>query len=371
MKSINAAREIRLVDSLARGFRRSPNQLNARHESDAELVRVPGTQLVLAVTTDDIAEEIETGLYRDPYLIGWMAVLVNTSDLAAVGARPLGLLVNETLPADAPRGFLAALQRGIQDASEVCGVPILGGDTNFGTHLHIGATAIGTVDPARPLTRRECEPGDLLFTSGPLGLGTAFALVQLLNDRGANTPQAISPSSARETIEFLPRPRLAEGRILRSVASACMDTSDGAIATLDELMRVNGVGFRLERPPRQCLHPAALQVALGSGLPAWTMLAGPHGEFELLFTVRPNRVVPLMRKAFRIGWHPVRLGRAIMETGLRLRIGDCERWLDATRVRDLFGECGGEPRAYREALLALHQKLVGTPVGRSPMPRAG
>lgn len=359
MNPTASAREIQLVDDLARAFRRSPHQLNARHESDAEIVRVPGTQVVLAVTTDDIAEEIESGLYRDPYLIGWMTVLINASDLAAVGSRPLGLLLNETLPQEAAADFLAALQRGIRDASEACGVPVLGGDTNFGPRLHVGATAIGIVDSARPLSRRGCEPGDVLFASGPLGLGTAFALLQLLNGHAATAPKSVIPPSEREAVEFLPHPRLAEGRVLGSVASACMDTSDGAIATLDELMRVNALGFRVEQPIEQYLHHGALRIALGAGLPVWMMLAGPHGEFELLFTVRPNRVATLEREARRIGWQPLRLGRATREAGLRLRLEDSERAIDATRVRDLFGECGGDAEAYRAALFALHRELIG------------
>jgi thiamine-monophosphate kinase len=361
MKPTNVAREIRLIDGLARAFGRSPHQLNARHESDAELLRLPGTDLVLAVTADDIAEEVESGLYRDPFLIGWMAVLINASDLAAVGARPVGLLLNETLPPDASERFLASLQRGIRDASEACGIPVLGGDTNFGTRLHIGATAIGLIETGAPLTRRGCEPGDVLYASGPLGLGTAFALLQLLSGGAATSPPATNGDSPLASLEFLPQPRLTEGRILGSIASACMDTSDGAIATLDELMRVNGVGFRLDPLLDRLLDRGALQAARAAGLPAWMMLAGPHGEFELIFTVRPTRLGTLERAARRIGWRPIRLGRAVPEPGLRLRIEDAPRALDATRIRDLFGECGGDPLAYRAALLAFHEELMAAP----------
>lgn len=75
---------------LTSSFQRSPQQINHLNESDSELLRLDNDS-ILAITTDCIVEEIETGLYDDPYLIGWMLVVVNLSDLAAVGARPLGL----------------------------------------------------------------------------------------------------------------------------------------------------------------------------------------------------------------------------------------------------------------------------------------
>ena len=61
------------------------------------LIQIPGTSLVIAITTDSIVKELKTGLYSDPYTIGWMTVLANASDLAAVGPEPSGILISETL----------------------------------------------------------------------------------------------------------------------------------------------------------------------------------------------------------------------------------------------------------------------------------
>lgn len=219
----------------------------------------------------------------------------------------------------------------------------------------MGATALGIVDAAPPLTRRGCGPGDLLFASGPLGLGAAFALLQLL-DRPDPSREA-SPLVSR-TLEFLPRARLREGQTLGSVASACMDTSDGMVATLDELMRVNRLGFRLHRPLEECLHPSAREVARDAGIPAWMMLAGPHGEFELLFTVRPERVRAFERSARRVAWSPLLLGRVTREPGLSAPIDGAQRSFDARRVRNLFGECGGDVDAYLAGLFRLHEEIL-------------
>ena len=115
------------VESLVRGFARSPCQLNRVHESDAELIRLPGTDMVLAVTVDQIVEEVRAGLYDDPYLLGWMTVAASASDLAAVGAEPLGVLIGEVFPVDPAPGFVEGLQRGLSEASAAARLPVLGG----------------------------------------------------------------------------------------------------------------------------------------------------------------------------------------------------------------------------------------------------
>jgi thiamine-monophosphate kinase len=98
MYQLNEILENKIIDNLIAGFERSPDQLNKPHESDAEIMQL-GT-LKLAVTTDSISEEISTGLYEEPYLIGWMIVTVNMSDLTAVGATPIGILISEIIPKD-------------------------------------------------------------------------------------------------------------------------------------------------------------------------------------------------------------------------------------------------------------------------------
>jgi len=335
-----------LIERLAGIFSRSPLQLNALQESDAELIQVPGTDLILAVETDAIVEEIEEELYADPYLAGWMAVLVNASDLAAVGAVPLGIVLNETLPRQAEEAFLDRLQRGIRDASDRCGLPVLGGDTNFAEKLQVAAFAIGLIPDGKPLMRTGARPGDVLFLAGPAGLGNAFAFLQLsAGKEGSNG------------IEYLPQPRLHEGQSLRAVASACIDTSDGLIPALDQLSEVNGIGFRFEIEPGEFLHPAATHVAEQAGLPPWIMLAGPHGEFELLFSVPAERVDAFLAAVHaELAWQPIRLGTVIPEEGLELPIDGSVTRFDTTRIRNLFTECEGDVQRYVHELLRVHEQ---------------
>lgn len=335
---MTASLETLLIDRLTAGLPRSRSQLNRPHESDAELVRLPDGS-VLAVTTDGVVEEIETGLYADPYLAGWMAVAVNASDLAAVGASPLGIVVCETLPRGAEESLLAAVQRGLAESAAAHALPVLGGDTNEGARMQLVGTALGLIEGGAPLTRVGARPGERVYATGPLGLGSAFAFARMQRT-GGEPP-------------FRPLARLKAGQALRGVASACMDTSDGAIATLDELGRLNGVGFRLTTDVRTLLHPAALALAREAQLPPWFLLAGPHGEFELLFTVAEGREEALRSASASAGFTPLLLGEVIGGSGIELTDGRGPLQLDGGKVRNLFEESGGEIGRYVAALTAM------------------
>ncbi len=343
--------ELDLLRRLATGLGRSPLQLNVHQESDAELVRLPGHHGVLALTTDGLAEEIETGLYDDPYRIGWMAVLVNASDLAAVGAEPVGILITETLPPGLTDDFIARLQAGIADASAACRLPVLGGDTNFAASLQLGGTAVGWISDGRTVTRRGAAAGDRLYASGRLGAGSAFAFLQLRARAGA--PTQVPP--------YQPQPRLREGRLVRQYASCAMDTSDGALATLDQLARVNGVGFTVDAPEERWLHADAAALATAMHLPAWMLLAGPHGEFELVFTVPTASESEFLAAAAGEGWAPVALGAATMAPEVRVPRGSEFLTLDTGRIRNLFTVSGGDLDRYLEGLRQEDRRSSASP----------
>jgi len=331
------------LERLTAGLPRTPRQRNGLLESDAELVGLPGG-LVLAVTLDALVEEIESGLYRDPYRIGWMTVLAGASDLSAVGAEPLGLLLDQTFPSDPDPAFVEGVQAGVADACRASGLAVLGGDTSSGRRPRMAAVALGLVPGANVLTRKGCRPGEVLFASGPLGGGAAFALAALGGD------------SLSEGATFLPAPRLREGQLVRNHASAAIDTSDGLLPAADQLMRLNEVGMVLDLDPTSMLETGARWSACRAGLPPWFFLAGPHGEFELLFTVPSARVGAFLAEAAILGWSPLRLGRTIPEPEVRLRLDGTNLVpLDTLAVRNLASRCGADPSRYVEALAGIHR----------------
>ena len=340
MRMLNSILENSMINRLAAGLPRSPMQVNRIHESDAEILTIPGHEgTPLALTTDTVAEEIASGLYADPWLIGWMTVMVNLSDLAAVGARALGLLIAETLPPDATEGFLQELQLGIADACRACDTYVLGGDTNSGPSLSMTACAVGLCEGDRTLSRLGCSPGDLVFASGPLGGGSAYAYARM-------TGSPLPP--------YRPVARLREGAFLRSFATCCMDTSDGLLATLDQLMRLNGVGFTLDPGWESALTEDSRALARHLEVPAWVVVAGEHGEFELVFTLPAERTDKFLSAAGSLGWSPVPLGH--VTAGREIRVSSGEKGvvsLDTAAVRNCADLARRDVRAYLEALRQL------------------
>jgi len=320
------------ISSLVKNFPRARLQHNSLQESDAELIKIPGTDEAIAITTDSIVEEIERGLYSDPYLIGWMTVIVNASDIAAVGAEPLGILLNETFPRNIDPEFLENLQKGIKDACCACNLNVLGGDTNFSSHLQMGACALGLIHGNKLLMRSGCKPGDFLFTSGKLGKGNSYAFYKLI----------LSNNSLINLPYYQPKPRLEEGKILREFASCCMDTSDGMIATIDQLMRLNNIEFNITTCMDEWIHPEVKEFSLQAKIPLWWMLAGPHGEFELLFTIPPEQLKAFVETASCNNWKPVMLGQAFEDAGLQILLDDKSVMIDTGKIRNLFDEVNGD-----------------------------
>jgi len=329
--------EDRWIERITRSFGRSPLQLNGVSESDAEVVAWrPREDSALAVTVDGIAEETEAGLYAEPHLLGWVAVMASLSDLAAVGAEPIGILLSEVLPREASDSWVSGLQGGIEEACASSGTFVLGGDLGFGPRSVITCCAIGWVERSRRLSRTGARPGDALYTTGPVGLGNAFALERLV--------------LGSKDVRFRPFARLREGRVIAPLATACMDTSDGVLATLDQISRLNRVGFALEGEWRGALLPEVEAVARRAGLPAWALLAGQHGDFELVFTVPPTREEELHEAGAACGFYPLRIGRVVAHPEVSL-IADGRRIaVDTVWLRDLAFCAGSDPSEYIAAV---------------------
>ena len=133
--------------------------------------------------------------------------------------------------------------------------------------------------------------------------------------RLADLPDDLFPEE-----QYRPAARLSEGQLLKSHATCCMDTSDGLLATLDQLMRLNGVGFEIECDWPRILTPRARDLCDRTHTPPWLMIAGPHGEFELVFTVPASREAEFLSVAQSRKMSPVRLGTVQQSPGISLAL---------------------------------------------------
>jgi thiamine-monophosphate kinase len=359
MHQIKYIIENKIINDLTKSFIRSPKQLNKVHETDAEIIRLENSPYDLAITIDTISEEIKTGLYSDPYQIGWMSVMVNMSDLAAVGASPLGIVISQILPKDISDDFLSKLQKGINDACIKCGTFVLGGDTNFGDELIISGCAIGTVEKGKYLKRVGCKAGDKIYVTGKLGSGNAFAAQKLLfnNQMDSRLRGNDTLGNTDSKIEYYPSAKLEWRNILSKYSSCCIDTSDGVVSALDQLMRLNTVGFKFRNDWGESLDQSSKLLFSSYNLPFWLLLAGEHGEFELLFSIPKENEVEFLNEADRLNLNPVCLAYAISEQNIKINLYDKEQTLDSGKIRNLAFEKDFSPAKYMQKLMEIDTSL--------------
>ena len=221
---------------------------------DCAVLEVGGETLVL--THDMMVEGVHTLPGQDPADIAWKLVAVNLSDLAAKGARPLGVLLGLC----SARGR-RALHRGSRRSPDArYDVPLLGGDTSLGrTAALLGLTAIGRATHRPVPSRSGAKPGDSVWVTGPLGAAMAGL-------RGAARRHR-----RRQLAYRRPLACLAEGEALAPLVTAMMDISDGLLLDASRMAEASGVALALTsvdvpiaaagEPPRRC-------PALGRGLRA-------------------------------------------------------------------------------------------------------
>ncbi len=227
-----------------------------------------GRRLVAVVDTLVADTHFPAGL--DATDIGYRAVAVNLSDMAAMGARPRWMTLALTIP-EADAAWLEGFAVGLYAAAAEHGVKLVGGDTTSGECLVISVQVLGDVDPDRVLLRSGARSGDTIFVTGTLG--DAAAGLEML-ERGASESFLVS--------RFLrPTARVAYGQALAGRAHAAIDISDGLCADLGKLLTASGVGaeIRLEALPLS----AALKTAMGSETAQQHALTGGD-DYELCFT---------------------------------------------------------------------------------------
>ncbi len=247
---------------------------------DCALLRALPPGQALAVSSDMLVEGRHFFVGTDPAAIGHKALAVNLSDLAAMGARPLGFTLALALPA-VESAWLQPFSEALLQLAARARCPLIGGDTTRGP-LTIAITVMGAVPAGQALRRDGARPGDQIWVSGPLG-AAALAVAQ------RQAGQSADPFAARR-LDW-PMPRFDVGLPLVGVASAAMDLSDGLAGDLRHLLQASGRACA--QPLQAVLSAEALPLAeVLRGLPPAEALAHAlHGgdDYELLFTARPER----------------------------------------------------------------------------------
>ena len=266
--------EFALID---RYFKRAAPRTVLGVGDDGAIVQVaPGSELV--ISTDMLVAGTHFLPDTDPENLGWKTLAVNISDLAAMAAEPRWALLAASLP-EANEPWLAAFTKGLFDCAEVFGIDLVGGDTTRGP-LNFCVTIFGEVPRGKALLRSGAAAGDEIWVSGQPGLA-ALGLAHLQGRCVLETSALADCLSALHR----PQPRVALGLVLRELASAAIDISDGLLADLGHLLDASQVSatLRFEQVPHVALTKSA-----DHSLAVECLLAGGD-DYELLFTAPPAR----------------------------------------------------------------------------------
>lgn len=302
--------EFALIERIERAARRQgrPRAVVVGIGDDAAVLRPPAGEDVV-VTTDALVEGVhfrfDTQSHR---CIGRRALVANLSDLAAMGARPLGFVVALSAPPSLEVRVVDGLLHGLLSEARAHRCPLVGGNLTRARQTALTISALGSVPRGRQLLRSAARPGDRICVTGTLG-GSALELARAEAGQGR--------------VRRVPSPRLGAGRALarQTGIGACIDVSDGLSADLGHLLDSSGCSAEIDRaslplPPRFAAACRRLQ------LDPIELATGGGEDYELLFTVR--RTGPSGAQLRR------RLGVAVTEIGRvverRARTGNRSGW---------------------------------------------
>lgn len=224
---------------------------------DCAVVRLPGSQHDLVLTSDPVTEGIHFCRNIDPAMAGRKAAGRVLSDIAAMGAKPLWLLANIAAPADCDSKTLEQLFKGFKELTEICGACVAGGDVSEAPTIQVNAFGAGSLPAGSAVLRSGSKPDDIIFTTGKLG-----------------------GSRSGHHLDFTPRTR--EGAWLRGRATSMIDISDGLSSDLHRICEASGTGALLHKSSIPVSDAGA---AMDDGRSPLEHALNDGEDFELLFTI--------------------------------------------------------------------------------------
>ena len=302
----------------------APERITPVYAADCELALIDGVSLLCSL--DDFSSE---DLFRtdNPERLGWNIACAALADVFACGG--IAMLYSHAL-VPAPNwddNFLLAFTKGVATALRGCGAGFLGGDMGHGKEWRYTSQVIGR-PRERMVDRRGARHGDGLYLSGRIGLGNLEAALRLYGN---------NPLLQKAFSVYQPKFRLVhqESELVARYASAAIDTSDGLASGIVQLADQSQVGFQIGDIPDHKLAGIASRLLRK---PLILLALGGCGEYELLFSVPPEREVSLQEEARRKKLSIFRIGSITGGPEASRSLGDTQQTVDLAqplpRARD-------------------------------------
>ncbi|KQT43692.1 MULTISPECIES: thiamine-phosphate kinase [unclassified Methylophilus] len=279
---------------------------------DAALISVmPGYQL--AVSADMSVSGTHFFAEADPYSIGWKALAVNISDMAAMGANPKWATLSIALP-EINHDWLQGFSQGLFACADNYGVLVIGGDTTRGP-LNIAINILGEVPLGKAIKRSGAQVGDDIWVSGTLGK----AALWLQNKLGKLDLHAEDVANFAPAMHQ-PQPRVTLGLALRDIAHTALDISDGLLADLNHILQASGKGAELDWA---LFSKPQLVNNIAQSVLQQAVLAGGD-DYELCFTVSAQRRDEVLALSDKLNLPLTRIGSITEATGLNVTDGEVQ-----------------------------------------------
>jgi thiamine-monophosphate kinase len=252
-----------------------------------------------------------------PQMTYWQAarkaVVMNISDLAAKGVKPLGILVSLGIPRKITKKDIAQIGKGLNAGAREYDTYVLGGDTGETQDLVISIAAFGLAKKENLILRSGAHPRDIVATTGLFGLTSSG--LKILTDK-----RAAPPKIRRKLVDavLMPHAKLKEGLVLAKIrgATASIDSSDGLAWSLHEISQSSNVGFVIDAPP---IAPETYEFAKIHNLDPLELSLYGGEEYELVVTISPRHWRMVKEAVVQKGGSLVKIGKAIAKKALLLK----------------------------------------------------
>ena len=280
MNSVEELGERKIIDIILNCLEPMP-KMPVPFGDDVSAVDIGHGKLAV-IKTDMLVDKTDMPPSMSLWQAARKAVVMNISDLAAKGVKPIALLASIGVPRSFTKEDIEQIGKGLNAGAREYGAYILGGDTNEASDLVISCVAFGVAEKKRLMLRSGAEPSDVVAVTDVFGK-TAAGLKILLQHLSAS-------SRLKKTLVdavLMPRARLKEGLALAQTdaITASIDSSDGLAWSLHEISKASNVGFLVDNLP---VADEARRFAEKHGLDPVELCLYGGEEYELVVTVKPK-----------------------------------------------------------------------------------
>lgn len=319
--------EFDLIQRLARiiGPATSPDLLTGIGD-DTAVIAAPASGRHWLWTIDAQVEGVH--FRRDlmePEDIGYRAMAVNVSDIAAMGGKPRFALVSLMIPADTKASYIESIYQGLSEAAAAFSVEVVGGNITRHNNLVLDVAVLGEASPSGAVKRHGARPGDKIVVTGKLGASAAG--LWWLREGKKRCGMAVTEADVAPLVAAYrrPKPRLAEAAAAVGTGgvTAMMDISDGLAGDLHHICQAGNVGARLDLT-KLPVSSSTWAVAGMAGVDIREWILGGGEDFELLMAVSPEKVDQVQRSVAEATGTPVTVVGEIRPQAEDVMIADSE-----------------------------------------------